>query len=408
MDLDVDEINNASLWEYFPFRGSKNFKKIFFSARYLELIEDYLEDNDIEYDLLVGQSRNTTNSTNFGNDFINKAMSGISTSRYISEFNFTLPEYADEDFISIDTEDVLPGSAIHVHARDIFLKSNAPKVRLTVMDLYFAICEAYGADKWYSNISNLTFKSVLLPLTPNEVCYLASISGNIVNNNIIDDNTNIDGNMRDLLERLNSAFKSLDSGKYFVRLYSVSPKNDEGEVPIVTTAEEALKLLTTSPRSYSTLCELAESGIGHGIMIREYVTMNRNYEFRLFVFGGNLRAISQYMCYDVIEEFQDKHLQDLIYKSICTWWNGVCLQFPFKDFVLDIVFISNIINIADYLANIPLNTDYQVLANDIKVIEINSFGPGLLAGSSLYNWKTDYDVMHYSTKPDIRFNSVAV
>lgn len=335
MDL-YDGINTASYPEYYPFQGNSNYKFIFASMRYFPLLESFLEDNSIIYKI------HDNNELKF--------------------YNVSLSEYKDTDFIKINTKNIPPDKFIYSHADKIMIRKN-----ISVDTLYNVLCSYYYADNWYYDLSDLTFKSVLIDLSSNDINSLISYEFNDV-----------------LLNKIDSAIKMLitnQNDKVFVKLYSVSPK-DEFSEPIDLTAKnsiEVLKLLTDSERTYNSLCR----NIKCGIMLREYVQhLDPDNEFRLFVFGYNLRAISQYKCYNYIEKYQDSSMRSHIYELICKWWNDVNKKFTFSDFVADIVFLDN---------------------DEIKLIEINSYGPGLLAGSALYNWDVDYDILHYSSKPDIRF-----
>ncbi len=332
-----DEINTACYPEYYPFQGNSNFKFVFISIRYFSLLESYLEDNNILYKI---------------HDFDE-----------LKFYNIRLPEYSDKEFIKISTKNIPPNKFIYDHSDEIKIKKN-----ITVETLYNVLCSHYYADNWYYDLSDLTFKSVLIDLSRDNIQSLIS--------HRYDDHI--------LIEKIDSAIKILTSNtddKVFVKLFSVSPK-DEFSEPIDLTAKnslQVLQLLTKSKRTFDSL----QYNIKTGIMLRQYIpNLNSDNEFRLFIFGYNLRAISQYKCYDVIEKYQDPKIRLCIYQMICSWWIDIEKKITYSDCVIDIVFLEN---------------------DEIKLIEINSYGPGLLAGSALYNWVYDYDILHYSSKPDIRF-----
>lgn len=331
-----DEINTAFYPEYYPFQGNSNYKFVFISMRYFPLLEFFLEDNNITYEI-------------HDND-------------ELKFYDVSLPEYKETDFIKIDIENFPLNKFIYLHADKIMIKKN-----ISVSTLYNVLCSYYHADNWYYDLSDLTFKSVLIDLSSDDVKSLISYKFDNI-----------------LLDKIDNAIKTLTSyqnDKVFVKLYSVSPKDEFSEPDDLTVKKsfEVLKLLTNSRRTYNSLC----NNIKSGIMLREYIpNLDSNNEFRLFIFGYNLRAISQYKCYDLIEKYQNVTLRSHIYDLICKWWYDVNKKFTFSDFVADIVFLDN---------------------DEIKLIEINSYGPGLLAGSALYNWVVDYDILHYSAKPDIRF-----
>jgi hypothetical protein len=164
-------------------------------------------------------------------------------------------------------------------------------------------------------------------------------------------------------------------------LYSVSPKSESTRAIDLTanTAQNVVDLLRRSDRTNNSL----RDNIVKGIMLRKYdESINPEREFRLFVCGYNLRAISQYKCYEFIELYSDPDIRNKIYKLIIDWWPTICKLLVHSQCTIDIVFMP----------------DWS-----IKIIELNSFGPELLAGSCLYNWLNDYDILYNSSKPDIRF-----
>lgn len=400
--VDIEDINNACLPKYYPFCGSRNFDRIFFSTRYFTLLEDFLADNDIKVYL------HPSSEAQF--------------------WNITLPEYADQDFVSIATSSI-PHRDIRSYSNEIIIVTESPSnsaelpfnsaelKEITVVDLYNALCEAYNADKWYESIKAHTFKSILIPLSAQDMKSLAKMD---FDEELI---AKIDGGISRLSAVLRVVYSEnerntpiiidvLVENGYFIKLYSVSPKNDDSTPADLTirTGQEALKLLTSRTRTYNTICEFADSNSPHGIMLREFVPIDSDLEFRLFVFGNTLRAISQYKCYT--EGLFPQSCRGVIYDAICKWFTIIEPDVPYADYVIDIVLCPENKDCFPHkdLFSHKILYLYKDLSphtfarkDSIKVIEINSYGPGLLSGSGLYNWETDYDIMHYSTKPDIRF-----
>lgn len=343
---ELNEINNYALTKYYPFVGSPNFKKIFFSQRYLGLVEDYLQQNKIQF------TRHEPYQIEF--------------------FAVTLPEYTIDDFICISTKNVPPHKFIYYCDNSIKIKKN-----ITVETLYKALCSGYYANRWYNQIQDLTFESELIDLTEHEVNYLLQ-------------KTDVCDNV--LLYKIDAAIKVLTNdmdNRVFVKLYSVSPKNEYNDDNTTretnkfeltaTDVTGVVKLLRKSERTTYSL----ENDLVHGIMLRRFIKeIDLENEFRLFVYDGKLRAISQYQCYQKITKYSDPLVQKKIYDMICNWWNKDAVALiPYVDCVIDVVIIDN----------------------EVKIIEINSFGPGLIAGSGLFNWDKDYDIMHYSIEPQILF-----
>lgn len=316
---DVDEINTCAYEKYYPIIQFEDM--MFLSTIYLSLIENWLEDNFIDYDI-------------------------ISYQQFTDTYNLKFIEHTDQDVIMI-------------------------KSTITTDILYRVICSGYYAHTWYYQLRDHTIESKMIDLTDAEA------------NDILAANEN-----SQLLDKIQSAINDLrsssleqptDTDKIFVKLYSVSPKTKSTSSIDLTasTAQQVLDLLRLSDRTANSL----QCNIVKGIMLRRYDPLiDSDREFRLFVKGYNLRAISQYNCYE--ELYTDLDIRTKIYDLIINWWPTISKLLVHNKCTIDIVFMP----------------DWS-----IKIIELNSFGPGLLAGSSLYNWLNDYDILHKSSKPDIRF-----
>jgi hypothetical protein len=57
---------------------------------------------------------------------------------------------------------------------------------------------------------------------------------------------------------------------------------------------------------------------------------------------------------------------------------------------------------ATYVADVFIDFD----TGELKLIEFNPFGAHCGAGASLFNWVTDYDVLHGKSEPELRYLSV--
>jgi len=329
-------INNFKFDEFYPFLGNPNFKKIFFSVRYLSLIDNFLKDNDIKYT--------------------------IHDPEEAIWYNLKFPEYANEKFISINIDTLLRHRLLYYEAEQIIITEN-----ITLDNLYDTLCESYDANKWYHKIKEFTFESVLIDLSQNQINY------------ILEKESDDFG----LVDKINNEILPLttNNNKIFVRLYSLSPK-DSIYFPsmIISNADDVIQLLRSSERTIDYLKNYSNQGI----ILRQYEkSLKSKNEFRLFIFDKKLRAISQYQYYIKIEKYSDSDLRQIIYDSICDYFNKVANLIDYSDYVLDIVFLNNF--------------------STIKIIEINTFGPGLLSEGGLFDWKNDYDIMHNSVVPCIRF-----
>jgi len=192
-----------------------------------------------------------------------------------------------------------------------------------------------------------------------------------------------EGLYKELDEEIRLIKKLTSKSRVFVRLFSLSPKNSDkiGDIAVID-VDELLKLLHNSPRAIGSLSK----SYNNGIMLREFhQDLPTSFEFRLFVHGSHLRAISQYNCYEYIPELDDENIKDRIINIIKN-------KIEYIDSIIDIVIWDG--------------KDGSFMNLGIWIIEINTFGAGLLAGSCLYNWIDDYDTLHYSKKPDYRINKL--
>mgnify|MGYP000846706478 CR=1 FL=1 len=319
-----NEINQANIKKYYPFVPQINTNKIFFSHRYFTLIEEYLEDKEINVTIYDREEKSDKK---------------------------ILPEYNEYELCCIEaTHEIL-----EIKYDKIYVLSCVNNI--TIDTLYKTLCSSYHAHNWYREIENFTFNSVLIDLNNSEI------------QDIFNNNTNAE-----LHNKITNSVTLLNSKNgVFVRLYSLSPKSSVK----CYNSKQVIELISSSARTIWSLHNYEKNGI----MLREYVDMNNAYEFRLFVFGSVLRAISQYFCYVYFEELEDNQKRQHIYNNIVSWFATIYKNISYEDYTVDIL----------------------VSTNDIKIIEINSFGPGLLSGSSLFSWTKDYDILHFSKKPVIRF-----
>eukprot|EP01112_Ceratiomyxa_fruticulosa_P011216 TRINITY_DN302_c1_g1_i3.p1 TRINITY_DN302_c1_g1~~TRINITY_DN302_c1_g1_i3.p1 ORF type:complete len:434 (-),score=73.12 TRINITY_DN302_c1_g1_i3:1008-2309(-) len=109
------------------------------------------------------------------------------------------------------------------------------------------------------------------------------------------------------------------------------------------------------------------------VIIREFVPIDPELEFRGFVFHRKLTALSQYN--DMLYYPFDKDFVFQIISSICSYWETISHKVPFDMCIVDFVIL-------------PSRGESAVKLS-VKVVEINPFG--LVTGSSLFNWSERED-----------------
>eukprot|EP01089_Gocevia_fonbrunei_P021407 TRINITY_DN8318_c0_g1_i2.p1 TRINITY_DN8318_c0_g1~~TRINITY_DN8318_c0_g1_i2.p1 ORF type:complete len:281 (-),score=36.93 TRINITY_DN8318_c0_g1_i2:67-909(-) len=143
----------------------------------------------------------------------------------------------------------------------------------------------------------------------------------------------------------------------------------------VTNSKEVLDLLTSSKRIYEDfsqdLVKIKQSNslkFTQNVILREWVNIPIEMEFRGFVYQKKLTALSQYYHTVYFPHLKDQ-ISDIIEK-IKSFWN------------------DELINV------IPIETsivDFAVLETRILVIELNPFA--IATDPALFSWKTDLDIL---------------
>lgn len=109
--------------------------------------------------------------------------------------------------------------------------------------------------------------------------------------------------------------------------------------------------------------------------------INEDYEFRVFVYDNKITGISQQKCYSVAG-FKGSELGSIIKRLLDSFEND----------------IKHKINLSEYSYDVALLEDHKVY-----FIEINGFGKEYAAGSSLFHWLRDEDVLYGKREPQFRY-----
>src|SRR5438445_4621708 len=157
-----------------------------------------------------------------------------------------------------------------------------------------------------------------------------------------------------------------NAGGWFMRLSSTSGKNEDALEPLYTVDDVISRLVRIKLFVDKEYRRKKESYL---ILIpwHDDIEFDPQYEWRVFVVNGKITAACPQRWFDIYQ-YSDDEL-DMIEQALLTMPID---QFIYKTFIAD-VFIKN-------------NTCY--------VIELNPFGAHCGAGSALFNWVTDYDVLY--------------
>lgn len=191
----------------------------------------------------------------------------------------------------------------------------------------------------------------------------------------------------DALLPLKELISSVISKKYksleiFARLSSTSGKNAVALEPLKT-PDDIIRFMIKNKLFYHQ--EYTQDKPSCLILMPWNNSFDKRYEFRLFVYKRSITGISQ------------------------QWWQQL---FQYSEEELDAIVES--INSPEFLklvSKLPYNTlviDVQVdpLARKCSLIECNPFGEHCGAGSSLFNWENDLEILYGKKDPEFRYLSI--
>ena len=105
------------------------------------------------------------------------------------------------------------------------------------------------------------------------------------------------------------------------------------------------------------------------IVVREWINLKLESEFRGFVNDGRLTAISQYFWFSQFPQLVEKH--DAILDSLTSFFEThIRDAIPFDSYVID----------------------FAIDDEKIYIVELNPFGT--VSGACLYDWNRDHDLLH--------------
>jgi hypothetical protein len=182
-----------------------------------------------------------------------------------------------------------------------------------------------------------------------------------------------------ILELRDNIKRNMDPEKeYFIRLSSTSGKNDIPTQPM-NDPDEIVRHLWTNNIFIGR--EYIRDKPTYLIMIPWNHKIDKKFEFRIFVVNGKLTGACQ------------------------QWWSTL---FHYT--------IQERDTIQEVLQNIPfLNSVYRTFIADVyidienrkcQLIEFNPFGAHCGAGSGLFNWITDFDILYGLGPPELRYLSI--
>lgn len=187
----------------------------------------------------------------------------------------------------------------------------------------------------------------------------------------------------DLIQRLSTRFQFLNQ-KYFIRTENVSLKCGQHGAGPYESMKEVIESLVTCIDGHSPLrYDMASVSL----YFIPWVTINPAAEYRVFICEGRMTAISQQHCYTVYPEYDRTRDVELIYRYFKRRIQPVILH---QSYSIDIAVLDS-----PQPLPIPLVGEEEGLEDSlVYFIEINCFGKEYAAGSSLFGWIQDEDILY--------------
>ncbi len=195
--------------------------------------------------------------------------------------------------------------------------------------------------------------------------------------------------LEDTVKELDKLYGHLFDGTgYFVRTENVSLKYGVNKTGPYYNIKTILESLVTSTNGHSPIYHDTNS---INIYLIPWVNIDPKYEFRIFVFNNQITGISQQNLYSKLLNDDDIQKEKIIpkLKSINEFFN------------------SDIKNKVNWINNYSIDF---ALIDGVKpyVIELNSFGQEYAAGSALFHWIIDHDILYndFQTNKNIEFRYI--
>lgn len=175
---------------------------------------------------------------------------------------------------------------------------------------------------WYPALSEFCVFTAFMKLSATEVKLLADgvAEGNEV---------------RGVVKRLQKVMRNGGFGNYFISADYCSPTDTErfkAKKGAVHSAESAWFFLASSNK----VREAAKAGMVEYLALKPFVRIDRTREFRLFIYDGELKAMSQY---NLVRHFRRlEGIKDELWKKAEKWFKKIKDRLPKENLVIDIYF----------------------------------------------------------------------
>ena len=240
-------------------------------------------------------------------------------------------------------------------------------------NVYYSLLECFDYNNWYSyDIPNGPKEVNMINIDHNIKTVLIVLYQQY---NISDsDNTVLDNFKRQIEANI------VSGDKYFIRLSGTSGKNEKS-IESYDNVDDIIKHLTSTKLFVDQEYKLDKDS--YLIMIKWNDRLNQRYEFRIFVVDNKITAVSQ-QYWQTLYQYSKKELDIIEYALTNMAFIG---KIPYHTFIGDVY--------------IDIDT------KTCHLIECNPFGAYSGAGSGLFEWEKDYDLLYgINNKPEFRYLSI--
>lgn len=184
-----------------------------------------------------------------------------------------------------------------------------------------------------------------------------------------------DANLIEQFQRTIDNVLPLNGASVFIRLSSTSGKNEQSIEPLYNSTD-IIKRLTSIKLFVEK--EYMRDKLTY-LVIMPWVEIDPNFEFRVFIVNGKLVGLCKQAWFDHYQYSSDE-----LNKIVDCISNVNFDGYPYKNFIADFYIDDSI----------------------YKLIELNPFGAHCGAGSGLFNWIDDHDLLYGLGKCEFRYLSV--
>lgn len=165
--------------------------------------------------------------------------------------------------------------------------------------------------------------------------------------------------------------------KYFIRVCNVSLKYGQHKTGPYTNIRQILESVVSTTHNHSPIKKNTDK---LEIYLIDWVEIDQKYEFRIFVFNNKITCISQQNIYSLL--FNEHKNNPPEFERMIKEKLDITVSY----------FYEHIINKINWIKSYTY--DFAIIDNKPYFIEMNSFGKEYAAGSALFHWILDSEILY--------------